>query len=187
MCLSIWLPSSRPRRCRRCQQEDDWADYFYWELWHQRVKDSAVSLPEMCLSTWLLSSYPWRCRRCTPGRWPGRLCLLGTLTPVSQRLCGGLTWKVSVHMAAFIPSTKVWKMHTRRMTEQAISTRNSDTSESKTLHCPYLKCVCPHDRLHPAHWGVDDAHKEDDRETMSTGNTDTGKTKTLRCPYLWPP
>ncbi len=54
-------------------------------------------------------------------------------------------------------------MHNRKMTEQTISTENSDTSESKTLRCPYLKGVCPHDRLHPAHRGVEDAHKEDDQ------------------------
>ncbi len=47
-----------------------------------------------------------------------------------------------------------------------------------------MKCVCPHNRLHPAHGGVEDAHQEDDLETISKGNSDTGESKTLHCPYL---
>ncbi len=228
MCLSTGPPSSLPLRCRRCtqgrwpgrrcppgtllpesrrlcrvltwkvsvhmtafipptegvedaRQEDDQADYIHWELWHQQIKDSTVSLP-----------FHWE-------PWHRRI----------KDSAVFLTWNVSVHMTTFIPPTDMSKMHTKKMTRQTMFTGNPDTSESQTLQCSYLKCicphdclhptevsrrlrpgkkrwpgrlyppgtltpvnqrlcvvlylkgVCPHDRLHPSHWGVEDAHQED--------------------------
>ena len=49
------------------------------------------------------------------------------------------TWNVSVHMTAFMLPL--------------------DVCEYEYL---YLEGVCPHDGLHAAHWGVEDADQEDD-------------------------